>query len=51
MVISGSDQGVDTALATDLGAHDYLVKPSAPKGLVHIIREKAPLWLPPEGDA
>ena len=45
VVVSSSSQESDTALARSLGAIDYVVKPSAPRGLLEIIRQRKHLWL------
>jgi len=44
VVVSGSNHQSDIELACSLGAVDYIVKPSAPAGLLKIIKERKEIW-------
>src|SRR5205823_5294142 len=46
VVVSGSNQDSDIALARSLGITDYIVKPSTPSKLLEIIQKQKPLWFP-----
>jgi CheY-like chemotaxis protein len=46
VVLSGSHRETDLQTAQNLGALDYVTKPSDPSRLLQIVREKKTLWLP-----